>query len=65
MSIILYPYICVHFSIIPLYSFFSNLHKKKKKREREKEKIRTLEKEDASNGENVTNNIKSGLVCEG
>ena len=39
--------------------------RKKKEREREKEKIRTLEKEDASNGENVTNNIKSGLVCEG
>jgi hypothetical protein len=43
----------------------STIRKKKKKREREKEKIRTLEKEDASNGENVTNNIKSGLVCEG
>jgi hypothetical protein len=34
-------------------------------RKRERERIRTLEKEDASNGENVTNNIKSGLVCEG
>jgi hypothetical protein len=39
--------------------------KKHNKKERERERIRTLEKEDASNGENVTNNIKSGLVCEG